>query len=179
MRLNIFSIMGADTDECTFYMLNIIAGVSLFLLTLPTAVVAIVSYVIAAQYWDQTCSSRLMSLSTWLVVNATLSMAYTVGGLLLLWMYCKLNRKEFTGWFLVATLLIVPVKLVWNIVGAVVLFRDGGSCQTEANTLWSMTLAVLIIQWIIIGFGLISLGLCCFCRKRSHDVEEPTPTRVY
>jgi hypothetical protein len=164
--------MGADAAECSFFFLNVMAGVFLFLITIPTAVVAIIAYIIAATHWDSTCSSGWMPLQTWLVVNSTLSTGYIVGGFVLLGLYCHLNRKSFSAWFVLATLLIVPTKLIWNIIGTVALATRGGDCLKDESSLWSMTLAFLIIQWIIIGVSVVLLGCKCCCRSKSDD--EPT-----
>jgi hypothetical protein len=161
--------MGTDAAECTFFVLNVMAGVFLFLITIPTAAVGITAYIVAAHNWDSTCSSGWMPLQTWLVVNSTLSMGYVVGGLVLLFLYCYLNRKLFSAWFLLATFLIVPTKLIWNIIGAVALGTRGGGCLKEGSSLWSMTLAVLIIQWVIIGVSGGLLVCKCFCRSKSDD----------
>ena len=167
--------MGADTAECSFYFLNVMAGFFLFLITIPTAAVAIASYVVAGQNWDSTCSSGWLTLQTWLIINSTLSMGYVVGGFLLLFLYCHLNQKSFSACFVLATLVIVPVKVIWNIIGAAVLFGNGGPCLSQGSSLWSMTLAVLLIQWLILGVSVALLVYRYFSRDKSSD--EPTSQR--
>merc|ERR1711991_126475 len=50
--------------------------------------------------------------------------------------------------FILVTLVVGLFMFAWNIVGAVSLFRDSGECKDTNYSLWAMTLAVLIIQWI-------------------------------
>ena len=157
--------MGADTAECSMHCLNLIVGVLLFLITLPTLGVSIASYVIASENWDETCAGGFMRAQTWLVVNSTISLAYVIGGLVMCYLYYKLNKVDFFGYLMVGTVIIVPIKLIWNIIGAVVLFKNSSSCAEEADSLWSMALAVLVIQWVIMGISILFCGCCCLSRK--------------
>jgi hypothetical protein len=103
---------------------------------------------------DKTLSSYFLSLSTWLIVNGSVSLFYAVLSIatLVLWIT---EHDSYQGLYYGSGLPIGLFMFAWNIVGAVILFRDAYPCQTQAYSLWAMTLADLIIQWV----GLV---LSCF-----------------
>ena len=149
--------MSEDTTQCTLCALNVIVSIFLFLLILPTSGVSIASFVIAGKYWHDSCSNTFMDLSTWLVINASFSVGYVFGGLLLAYLLYKLGTQSFFFYFLFGTCLFGIFKLIWNIIGSVIFFHGSMACKSLALPLWNMGLAVLIIQWLI--FAVIILML--------------------
>lgn len=157
MKCNTLSKMGADTAQCTGYMLKVMIAITLFLLTLPTLAVAISSFVISGQHWDSKCSSGFISLQSWLVGNGVASLVYTVGGVLLAIVLSGDKFAIYLVYIFVTTILIALFKGIWNIIGAAVLFASSEACEHQSPPLWKMTLATLILQWIIFFFGLMIL----------------------
>jgi hypothetical protein len=123
------------------------------------------------------CNEPMMTLSTWLYVNAAVTLAFCTVTLVTILIVCAvLFTLEDTA--LVATIgtaslaffvLMVVFScfvLAWNIVGAVVLFRDNEGCLKSNIPLWAMTLACLIIQWLSL------LANCCdSCKHRKKNDE--------
>lgn len=149
--------MSADTAQCTGYALKIMIMVVLFLLTIPTLAVAIASFVIAGKNWHSTCDTGFVTLHSWLVGNGVASLFYTVGGVVVAFMLSGDKSEIYLFYIGITTALIVPFKIIWNVIGAVVLFGNSTSCQTKEPSLWKMTLATLILQWIIFHFGFVLL----------------------
>lgn len=157
--------MGREHGEAALFAFNLIGGFFLFLLTVPTFIVSVTSFGIAGTNKDAACdTSSVVKLSTWLFVNAAVSLGYCVGGLFLCYLHFKTTRARFFGYLLLSTLLTCLFKLPWNIIGAVSLFRDSGSCYAASYSLWAMVLAVLILQWIIMAIIPVMSFLKCLIR---------------
>ncbi len=109
---------------------------------------SIASIVIGTQYMASTCDlNSFIRLSTWLIVYGSVNLFGVVCAALVVYMLATEHYATMAvniGYLIVLGLF----GLAWNIVGAVALFRDSMSCQSAAYSLWAMTLAVLIIQWI-------------------------------
>lgn len=109
---------------------------------------SIASLVIGTQYMTSLCDvNSFIRLSTWLIVYGSVNLAAVCCAILVVIMLAIehdstiiVNYSYTIGFGLFG--------LAWNIVGAVALFRDSAGCQTAAYSMWAMTLAVLIIQWI-------------------------------
>ena len=112
---------------------------------------SIASVVIGAQNMATTCDhmvpSAFMSLSTWLIVYGSVSLAFVVLALLSI-VLLVVQSDAFYGVYLGTNIPGGLFMLAWNIVGAVALFRDSAACQTLTYPIWAMTLAVLIFQWV-------------------------------
>ena len=54
-------------------------------------------------------------------------------------------------------------SFAWNIIGAVVLFRDSMDCLEKNNPIWVMTFAYLILQWFVM------LVNCCLKIETKHE----------
>lgn len=119
----------------------------------------IASYVIAFENYDAVCSQEaLIPLPKWLIINGSVDFAYTI--YFVLYLITLLIFRDNTGVvsgisFMSGILaLIYSMWLIaWNVVGGVSLFRDSMEClynhHGEGNTsLWAMTLAMLIWQWM-------------------------------
>lgn len=149
--------------------LNIISGLLIFLLVVPSIPIAISSWSIGGQYMNSTCADNLvshnksvMSLSTWLIINAIATVGYCIIGILLFFKIIKscnsVNYYVFIG---ASSMILLFFKIIWNILGAILLFVRGETCYTEAKPLWDLTLAILIIQWLI--FVISTLNIVGWC----------------
>ena len=131
--------------------------ISVFMIASPLAF-GIGSLVIGTQNMGATCDhivpTSFMSLSTWLIVYGSITIAFAVLAIAALFMLIT-GHAAFMIMLLVVLIPNFLFMFAWNIVGAVALFRDSYPCQTTAYPLWAMTLAVLIIQWI----GMVAA--CC------------------
>ena len=142
-----------DTSGVNFYLLYFV------LIFAPTFSLIVSSLTISIQNWGATCGGSMMSLSTWLLVFAIFKILYLVKSAVAA--FC---RREENGAkvFYYGAFVHILVIFIWNIVGAVALFRDSYDCMTEAHSLWIMTLSVLLIEWIIAFIFICTCGLC-FC----------------
>ncbi len=132
--------------------------ISIFGVGIPLAF-SIASLVIGSQNMAATCDAgSFMLLSNWLIVYGSVNLVGTLVALTIVIMIALESPWGAIG-SIVYLVLLSFFNLAWNIVGAVALFRDGMNCQTLSYSLWAMTLAVLIIQWI----GM--LASCCSFRK--------------
>ena len=123
--------------------------------------VSIASVVIGSEFMDSWCDvNSFIRLSTWLLVYGSVN---------LLGCFCAaavvVTLVTEHPWASVGNILYLVLlglfNLAWNIVGAVALFRDSMSCQSYSYSLWAMTLAVLIIQWVSMVAQL--------CSKKNND----------
>jgi hypothetical protein len=109
---------------------------------------SIASIVIGSQYMNSLCDMHtFIRLSTWLIVYGSVNL---VGVLCATTVVIFLVTEHYLalGFNIGYLVLLGLFNLAWNIVGAVALFRDSMSCQSNSYSIWAMTLAVLIIQWI-------------------------------
>jgi hypothetical protein len=122
----------------------------LSLVFIPLIAFSTASYVVAFQNLDQECdNSKVLSLTTWLIVYASVNFGQMI--LITLFAFiCHITSSIsfFVGSYATLSMFVGLFNLAWNIVGAVVLFRDSMDCLDDATSLWAMTLAVLIFQWI-------------------------------
>jgi hypothetical protein len=131
----------------------------LFIGFIPNFGISVASFVIAGQSTNVTCDGTMMPLTTWLYVNAAVTMTFAtvviiIMMLLIIFLF-KLDGDalietvaSITLFFFFGTLCFTLFLLAWNIVGAVALFRDSSACLNANKPLWAMTLAALIFQWI-------------------------------
>lgn len=122
---------------------------------LPLFALALVSIIIGAIYGGSTCDDRsFISLSTWLIVYGSVSLAFLP--ILFLVIFIFAASGSFSSTFLIILFLVFALfDVAWNIVGAVSLFGDNMQCQEEDPALWIMTLIVLILQWLSLILALI------------------------
>ena len=106
-----------------------------------------------------TCTEPLMTLSTWLYVTASTGLAFCVVGVTIVLVACitLMISTEDGGlitvgvmalFYFIIMIVFSLFVLAWNIVGAVVLFRDNENCLSSNPPVWAMTLANLIIMWL-------------------------------
>ena len=127
--------------------LKIVFALVLLFLVCVSATFSIVSIVIGAQNLNSTCdASSFIRLSIWLIVYGSVNLIVLAG-------FLAPNGRVISVLIYVTDII---WNLAWNIVGAVALFRDSALCQSESQTLWGMTLAVLIWQWL--HFAVICFG---------------------
>ena len=118
-----------------------------FYVAIPLAF-SIASIVIGSQNLDATCDdASFIPLSTWLFAYGGVQLFFVVTGIIAVVLLIMDHASAFILW-VVGLILASLFMLAWNIVGAVALFRDSPSCMDNSYSLWAMTLAVLIIQWI-------------------------------
>jgi hypothetical protein len=118
---------------------------------IPNIILIILSIVFAIQNWNISCDGTMMPLPTWLLVFAIVETVFLIQTTIS--SYFK-ESKAGANSLTYGILLSEVFLFVWNIVGAIALFRDSGACEKVAYNIWALTLAILIISWI---------GMCCFC----------------
>ena len=136
------------------------------LVLLPTFSLTLVSYIILGENWDATCGTSWIPLQIWLLFYAILQTIYFVESII-----AGFRRTTISGSKIIVYGTIVKHSLlfIWNIVGAVALFRDSGACETLAHSLFTMVLSVLCVQWIlmillcIMGCFLLSMPCIIAC----------------
>ena len=124
--------------------------------------VTIVSISIAGINWNVTCDdTSFMSLPPWLVMVGVLSLLSAIA---LIFVYWFNRHNEYGNKLLVTFFIIVVIVTLFNGIGSGILFNYAQLCYDQAHSLWAMTLADLIFQWIIMLGGLITLiVLGCIC----------------
>jgi hypothetical protein len=163
----------------------IVTLLSLVLIGLiPNLGLSIASFIIAGQNTNfpqgsnVTCDG-LISLPTWLFVNAavlmSLSVVIFVVIALLLITFLTLLKTENTKVaaimsvltiFHIGTILIYSCFLIaWNVIGSIALFRDSMDCFHKGLPVTSMVLASLIFQWL----SLVTNWCTCCGRTKNSD----------
>ena len=130
-------------------MYALVALIAIFQLAAPLAF-SIASLVIGSQNMGTTCdhsATSFLSLSTWLIVYGSLTLVFVVMTAVAITLLITGSAGFFVTYGVTA-ILGGLFMFAWNIVGAVSLFRDSPTCQTFAYSMWAMTLAVLIFQWV-------------------------------
>ena len=125
---------------------------------IPELVIIILAIVFGTEYWNNNCGGTMMPLPIWLVVlGSVATVALVVSGITIFF-----KDDEYGLHVLGSSLFTFGVFLIiWNIVGAVALFRDSSECKKVAKPLWNVVLAILIIQWIL-------MCIYCCCGTYSH-----------
>jgi hypothetical protein len=170
-----------DTNEIgTIPMFITITSATLLTILVLTISLAfsIASYVVAFTNQNAVCSENsLIPLATWLIVYASVEIASIVCvSIIMLLSYLCIHRENI---IININLMLSPVGVMcvlwliaWNIVGAVSLFRDSMGCLYDDNnnnnntSLWGMTLAVLIWQWLHL------FKICCFSSSSQDNNDE-------
>lgn len=145
------AICGAICGEIS----NVLSIILLGIITLITFCVSLSSFIIGNQNWNVACDDgAFMSLSTWLCVIGTISLVCCIVAWIV---YCIKHEgmSIMVGLTLIATIIVI----VFNAMGSRILFTYASSCYTEAYSLWAITLAALIFQWIIMAFGFCAFGI--------------------
>lgn len=143
----------------------LIVTIVIFQVVSPLAL-SIAGIVIGSQNMMTTCDHMpgyFMSLSTWLIVFGSVTLGFVVMAVLALALLIS-GHPSFFILYLISSILGGLFMLAWNIIGAVALFRDSPSCQSLSYSLWAMTLAVLIFQWV----GML---ITCCSSVKSKDQE--------
>ncbi len=131
----------------------------IIIVVIPPIIWGIASFTIASIYQNLDCDGSAISLSTWLYVNSAVTLAVVI--FLMLSSYSVRKYRTFGYILFLGTIICSHLFLiVWNIVGAIVLFRDSDDCQEEAESIWILVLILLIGQWC----AFCSIG-CQWCKK--------------
>lgn len=143
------------------YVLNLSICLTMFMLSVSLAM-SIASYIVAYSNMNLTCDdSTVVKLTTWLIVYASVNLVFIFIELFATMAVCY-------GKLCTALIFKIPLAfnglftLAWNIVGAVVLFRDSMNCLDKGTSLWAMTLTVLIYQW---------LNICVSCKTHNKSKQ--------
>lgn len=126
------------------------------LIVLPKSALTIASLAVLTNAWNNSCDWKMMSLQTWLLVFILFESIYLIISGIGAY-FRKVEPKVFKIGFSFN----VIFTFIWNIVGAVALFRDSTDCHTSAFPLWSMVLSIICIQWIV--WALTLIFSCCLC----------------
>lgn len=126
---------------------------------LPQTGLSIADFVIGAQHKDATCDvGAVVSLSTWLFITGSIGLAFVIVLVItfIIVVVLGFTKPELLPFPLVPLVILIIVfslfNLAWNIVGAVALFRDSMECLNSTKSLWGLTLANLILQWLSIAY---------------------------
>jgi hypothetical protein len=138
---------------------------------LPALALSIASFIIAAQNKDVTCdridgdssgSEVFMQLSVWLNVYGGVSLGM-IGLLVIAIALLLCGTGAGVAIYITMLILYQLFTFAWNIIGAVILFRDSMNCLKEAQSIWIMVLCVLIVQW---------LGFLHSCSRWSRNFDD-------
>ena len=121
------------------------------LCVIPTLFLAVASFVIGGNNTNTQCDDNghdIIRLSTWLFVNSSVALlSIILYSLMIILFFAKEQYK-----YLVITIIIYVLNcifvIVWNIIGAIELFKNASSCQSQAGNLWTIVLVSLIFQWV-------------------------------
>lgn len=138
------------------------------ILLCPVLALSIAGYVIAGQHYHTSCdNSKILKLSSWLIINSTITI---VGTVFLLGFYLVASGNNTYLLHVVYTNVVyVLFMLAFNIVGTIKLVKFSDVCKIEAYSLWTIVLATIIIQYVIIAvkpflmLGVICCGECIHC----------------
>lgn len=151
--------MSKNLGICCFAAFFILIGV------IPPVAVSIASLVIASEHRHESCDDgAVMSLSVWLIVYGSVTLAITFFSLILVGLGILMESKGAFLVIFITTILSSLWIIAWNIVGAVSLFRDSMDCLDDAKPVWIMTLVVLILQWLSLIYN-----CCCSGKNRMND----------
>ena len=123
-----------------------------------------------------TADGNIVRLSTWLFVNSGTALATAfIYIFLLLMFFCK-EQYKYLIFCLIVYVLNWFFVIIWNVLGAVELFKDSFSCKDQAGNLWIMVLISLIFQWVGI-FLIIFLGRCNLSNILEIPIKKPDESR--
>lgn len=132
------------------------AGVGIFVcivvtfIIIPGVALSIASLIVAVNNQDATCDDNsFISLSTWLIVFASVNFGILFA-IVIAGVACISSKGAGIAIYIITIIVSTLWTIAWNIVGAVALFRDSMDCLDQTSSIWGMTLAVLILQWISI-----------------------------
>lgn len=156
------------------HIISVFISILVFLLTIPTSILAVVSFIITKPYWSVACANNYcISLPLWLVINSVVSILYLLSGCNLGNKYFKSNSTheilhdyQFSHVFL--TVIIIIFKFIWNIIGAISVFGCSQICYSDDNTLSIITIITLALQWIIFAIIFTLPILKCFIHNNDY-----------
>ena len=146
-------------------MLNKAEKTILFLVimcVIPCLCVSIAALMISEQNTNTTCGTPFIKQTIWLNIYAyylifTNTIIVIVIAFVIYFMYKYRYEDEtgeelltliiYDGLFQTSFAVLGVFSIIWNIVGAITLFRDSMECVKTAPYLWVMFLICLIIHW--------------------------------
>lgn len=127
-----------------------------YIVSLATGILGVV---IGAMYLNNApCDlAAIMPLPVWLLVYGCITICTSTVMVVVIKKDDGTKKKRTQG----GNCFVGLFAIAWNIIGAVMLFRDAPTCETDAYSLWASMLAILIINWISLGLLFILLLLAC------------------
>lgn len=139
-----------------------IATIFFFIRIIPSIVLITLSFIYGIYYLNDPCSTKPISLPFWLIVSACVSIYVLIIEFFnIIVSVCEPNRqKKYTNGILGCVGCFV---IVWLILGTISL-ANAEDCKKSSYTLWSYSLALVIIDWI----------LCCSasCIVKINETQE-------
>jgi hypothetical protein len=130
----------SQKNSCNLICIFLISLIS----NLATAGLSFLAYFISP---NSCSSSNILPLQVWIFGCA---IAYSIISLLCITIFGIPYKIGAAIHFSYLFFLNLPFTIAWNIVGAIILFRDSPYCREIYSTLWYVSLSVLIYQWIFI-----------------------------
>lgn len=114
-----------------------------FLILIPTISIAVASFIITSQ--DYICDSSLIDLNIWLIINSSISLGLAGIYILLIIIFLVSEKYKYLIIFMVIYILNLVFIIIWNIIGAIQLFKYSWTCELS-----NIVLISLIFQWLSI-----------------------------
>ena len=118
---------------------------------------AIPSIIFGIEEHDNPCQKHtsIKTLSEWLIISGAEQIGFIVLAIFLLAIIFIRESDFFDGLLLLTTIAQIVFKLVWSIVGIIVLAKSSGDCVIDETDLGNMAIAALVGNYVEIMF------FCC------------------
>jgi len=121
------------------------------LFIIPSIVLAIASFIIGAHNTNTHCDDNgqdIIRLSTWLFTNSGVAITSIILYILLTILFFVKEQYKYLVTIVIIYVTNCAFVIIWNIIGAIELFKNASSCQSKASNLWTAVLVSLIFQWV-------------------------------
>lgn len=118
---------------------------------LPSTILSIFSIYIGYENRETTCDNEkddIIRLSTWLFINSGVSLSVLISYIVILSLFYWKEQYLFLILAIFAYIFNWIFVIVWNIIGAIELFKNAPQCRSEAPALWIIALMSVVFQWV-------------------------------
>ena len=118
---------------------------------IPSIILSISSIYIGYMNDQTVCDNEkddIIRLSTWLFVNSGMSLTVLIVYISVLCLYAWKEQYLFLILFILIYIFNWIFIIIWNIIGAIELFKNAPQCRSEAPALWIIALISVVFQWV-------------------------------
>lgn len=131
---------------------------------IPTIFLAVSSFIIGANNTNTQCDDNgkdIIRLSSWLFTNSTVAVISMILYMILIMLFFAKEQYKFLVVTIAIYILNCIFVIVWNIIGAIELFKNASACQSQAGNLWTMVLISLVFQWVNLSLVALLIRYDC------------------